>query len=102
MALTAQIPEQALRKQKQQQQQRRPASTGRIRRSGQHASWLLASAGASCEIAGGSRGGGGDQSMPPAVRRLYHDAALRLQRAEQYKEATHEVERKARSWSAPR
>ena len=98
--------EQQLRKQQLlQQQQRRSASTGRMRQKQQHASWLYGSMGSSCMLprsAGPSSGGGSDQSVPPAVQRLFHDAAVRLQRAEKYKEATAKAERQARSWSAPR
>ena len=97
--------EQQLRKQQLLQQQRRSASTGRMRQKQQHASWLYGSMGSSCmspRSGGPSSGGGSDQSVPPAVQRLFQDAAVRMQRAEKYKEATAVAERQARSWSAPR
>ncbi len=102
--------EQQLRKQQllQQQQQRRSASTGRMRQKQQQqqpGSWIYGSMGSSCvspRPGGASSGGGSDQSMPPAVQRLFHDAAVRMQRAEKCKEVTAQAERQARSWSAPR
>jgi hypothetical protein len=88
LADAASSAEQQLRK---QQQQRRPASTGcvRQRQQQQHPSSMYGSSGS-------------DQSLPPAIERLFVDAAVRMQRAEKYKEVTCQAERKARSWSAPR
>lgn len=89
LADAANSAEQQLRK--QQQQQRRPASTGRVRprQQQQHPNSMYGLSGS-------------DQSLPPAIERLFVDAAVRMQRAEKYKQVTYQAERKARSWSAPR
>lgn len=86
------------------QQQRRSASTGKARQKQQHPhSWLYGSMGSSSASPGATDGGSGsDQSVPPAAKRLFQDAVVRMQRAEQTKEVTELAERKARSWSAPR
>jgi hypothetical protein len=86
------------------QQQRRSASTGKAsqKQQGPH-SWLYGSMGSSSASPGATDGGSpSDQSMPPAAKRLFQDAVVRMQRAEQTKEVTELAERKARSWSAPR
>jgi hypothetical protein len=103
LAHAAQEVEQQLRKQQLLQQQRRSASTGKMRQKQQPQGWMYGSVN-SCTSPGfgSSSSGGADQPIPPAAKRLFQDATVRMQRAEQLKEVTEQAERKARSWSAPR
>jgi hypothetical protein len=93
LANAAEEVEQQLRKQQLLQQQRRSASTSKMRQKQQPQGWMYGSV---------RSGGGADQTIPPAAKRLFQDATVRMQRAEQFKEVTEQAERKARSWSAPR
>lgn len=102
LANAAEEVEQQLRKQQLLQQQRRSASTGKMRQKQQPQGWLYSAGGSAVPGFGCSSSGGADQAVPPAAKRLFQDAVVRMQRAEQTKEMTAEAERKARCWSARR